>query len=72
MWGSIYVRDLKINKGLKDDKSEHPKLAHRLTDAKIDKLQQYYGNAICANACNLKVMEDACWAVFYLVLLPQW
>ena len=31
----------------------------------IDRLQQYYGNAICANVGHIDAMEHACWAVLY-------
>ena len=36
----------------------------RLTDANINKLQNYYGKAIRANIGN-ESTKQACWAVFY-------
>ena len=60
-----YLRDLKKDKTLKDTDGERPKFAHRLTDASIDKLQKYYGNAICANVGKVKAMKRICRAIFY-------
>ena len=40
------------------------KFRGQLTDANIDKLQQYYGNAVRANVGDLDAMIKACWAVF--------
>ena len=60
-----YLRDLKKDKTLKDKDGKRPKFARRLTDANIDKLQKYYGNAIRANVGKIDAMERACWAVFY-------
>ena len=60
-----YLRDLKKDKMLKDTDGKRPKVARRLTDASINKLQKYYGNAIRANVGNIEAMERACWAVFY-------
>ena len=37
----------------------------RLTDAFVDKLQNYYGSAIRNNSSNLKGMQDAIWAIFH-------
>ena len=53
------------NKVLKDKDGKGPKFASRLTDAGIDKLQKYYGNAIGANVGDVKAMERSCWAVFH-------
>ena len=37
----------------------------RLTNGCIDKLAQYYGNAIRVNTNDLDGMTKACWAVYY-------
>ena len=37
----------------------------RLTKVVIDKLQNYYGAAIRQNVGNLRIMQDAIWAIFY-------
>lgn len=37
----------------------------RLTDAFVDKLQNYYGSAIRNNSSNLQGMQDAIWAIFH-------
>ncbi|XP_076468336.1 uncharacterized protein LOC143299096 [Babylonia areolata] len=37
----------------------------RLTDAEINKIQNYYGNAIRGNKHNLYEMKKAVWAIFY-------
>ena len=37
----------------------------RLTDQVIDKIQNYYGEAIRNNAGNIELMETAIWAIFH-------
>ena len=37
----------------------------RLTDAEINKMQAYYGNAIRANKGDLEKMREAVWAVYF-------
>ena len=37
----------------------------RLTKVVIDKLENYYGAAITGNIGNLRIMQDAIWAIFY-------
>ena len=37
----------------------------RLTKVVIDMLQNYYGAAIRQNVGNLRIMQDAIWAIFY-------
>ena len=37
----------------------------RLTKVVTDKLQNYYGAAIRQNVGNLRIMQDAIWAIFY-------
>jgi hypothetical protein len=37
----------------------------RLTDKFVNKLQQYYGNAIRSNCSDLKSMKDAVWAIYH-------
>jgi len=37
----------------------------RLTDAKIDRIQTYYGYAIRNNKHDEKLIQDAIWAIFY-------
>ena len=37
----------------------------RLTKLVTDKLQNYYGAAIRQNVGNLRIMQDAIWAIFY-------
>ena len=59
-----YLRDLKKCKTLKDKDAKPSVFNRRLTDASINKLQTYYGNAIRANVGNVKSMKQACWAVF--------
>ena len=63
IWGSIP----RIEKGkmLKDKDSNCPVFNRHLTDANINKLQTYYGNAICAFVGNVEAMKKACWAVLY-------
>lgn len=41
------------------------KWAGRLTDSLIDKLQDYYGNAIRNNRDNLEAMTKAVWAAWF-------
>ena len=36
-----------------------------MTKVVIDKLQSYYGAAISQNVGNLRIMQDAVWAMFY-------
>ena len=38
---------------------------NRLTDHIIDKMQNFYGEAIRANSGNLQAMKNAIWAIFY-------
>lgn len=38
---------------------------NRLTDATINKIQQYYGLAICNNAGNVEQMRKAVWTVYF-------
>ena len=40
----------------------------RLTKVVIDKLENYYGAAIRGNVGNLRIMQDAIWAIFYHIL----
>ena len=51
------------NKKLKDGLGVGGK--GRLTDAFIDRLQNYYGAAIRNNIGNLKEMENSIWAIYY-------
>ena len=60
-----HLRDLKKDKTVKYADGTRPIFNRRLTDANIDKLQRYYGNAIRENVGDSKAMIDACWAVFY-------
>ena len=48
-----YLGDLIKDKTLNDADCEHSKFACHLTDASIDNLQKYYGNAIRANVGNV-------------------
>lgn len=38
---------------------------NRLTDAVIDQLQTYYGNAIRKNTNSLEKMREAVWAIYW-------
>ena len=51
------------NKKLKDGLGAGGK--GRLTDAFIDKLQNYYGPAIRNNIGNLTEIENSIWAIYY-------
>ena len=43
----------------------------RLTDALIDKIQNYYGAAIRNNPGNLQSMENAVWAIYYHCIIEN-
>ena len=52
-----------LQKAVKEAESEM--INGVMNDGTVDLLEQFYGNAICANPNDLKAMTDACWAVFY-------
>ena len=52
-------------KGVKLSDGKLRRGKNRLTDAIIDKLQNYYGLAVRKNAYSLQEMKKSVWALFY-------
>ena len=52
-----YLCDLKKDKTLKDEHGKRPVFNCCLTDANINKLPNYYSNAIRANVCNVESIK---------------
>ena len=69
----------RMGKGLRTFKKSKKKLAdglsvggaRRLTDAYMDRIQNYYGAAIRNNPGNLHNMENAVWAIYYHCIIEK-